>query len=458
MNFGFNDEQSEIKSTAKQFAQARFKSDAVRAQVESGGFDEALWKEICELGWAGIAISEEHGGQGLGMVELVILCEELGYAVAPTPFLSNACAGLALEWAGSDEQKGRLEGIATGESRGAIGSPEIFLDAEGAATPVIVDDERRPDPRSGLGQLRAARPDRRDPRLLEAVLDRRRGARGRPRRRHRPDERRGRGRADRDRAAGDGHGRRLRQGAAPVRPPDRRLPGRLARLRADALRRRGGALADLLRGLGRRCRARVAAARGGDGEGPRRATRPGRSSRPRSRSTAASASPGSTTCTSCSSGRGPTASCSAPPRSIASGSPISPAWPRRSSEPGTGPPAQVGWRRVVLAQGPDRRGAVPRLGRLLQQAARRAARDRHLRLRQHALRLGSALPGGDRHGRDAADGVGPDRTDRGLDLRRPRPAARAAPTRVESVAGSPPGRRCGPSSSPAAAPTSSSRR
>ncbi len=140
MNFGFNDEQSEIKSTAKQFAQARFKSDAVRAQVESGGFDEALWKEICELGWAGIAISEEHGGQGLGMVELVILCEELGYAVAPTPFLSNACAGLALEWAGSDEQKGRLEGIATGESRGAIGSPEVFLDAEGAAAPVIVDE------------------------------------------------------------------------------------------------------------------------------------------------------------------------------------------------------------------------------------------------------------------------------------------------------------------------------
>jgi alkylation response protein AidB-like acyl-CoA dehydrogenase len=141
MNFGFNDEQSEIKSTANGFAQNRFKSEAVREQVEKGGFDEGIWKELSELGWAGIAISEEHGGQGLGMVELAILLEELGYVVAPTPFLANACAGLALEWAGSDEQKSsHLEGIATGEARGAIGSPEVFIDAEGAATPVIVDE------------------------------------------------------------------------------------------------------------------------------------------------------------------------------------------------------------------------------------------------------------------------------------------------------------------------------
>ncbi len=144
MNFGFNDEQQEIKATAKSFAQSRFKPDVVRKQVESepGGFDEAVWKELSELGWAGIAVSEEHGGQGLGMVELVILCEELGYAVAPTPFLANACAGLALEWAGSDEQKAaHLGGIATGEARGAVGSPDVFLDAEGAAVPIVFDED-----------------------------------------------------------------------------------------------------------------------------------------------------------------------------------------------------------------------------------------------------------------------------------------------------------------------------
>jgi alkylation response protein AidB-like acyl-CoA dehydrogenase len=141
MNFGFNDEQSEIKSTAKSFAASRFKPDKVRELAESKSYDDALWKELSELGWAGIAISEENGGQGLGMVELAILCEELGYACAPTPFLSNACAGLALEWAGSDEQKSQyLEGIATGEARGAVGTSEVFVDAEGAAVAVALDD------------------------------------------------------------------------------------------------------------------------------------------------------------------------------------------------------------------------------------------------------------------------------------------------------------------------------
>ena len=138
MNFGFNDEQQEIKSTAKSFAASRFKPEAVRELAESKSYDDGVWKELCDLGWAGIAISEEHGGQGLGMVELAILAEELGYACAPTPFLANACAGLALEWAGSDDQKAaHLEGIATGEARGASGMADVCIDAEGASIVVI---------------------------------------------------------------------------------------------------------------------------------------------------------------------------------------------------------------------------------------------------------------------------------------------------------------------------------
>ena len=42
------------------------------------------------------------------MVELVILMEELGYALAPSPFFSNAAAGLLIQHAGSDEQKRAL--------------------------------------------------------------------------------------------------------------------------------------------------------------------------------------------------------------------------------------------------------------------------------------------------------------------------------------------------------------
>jgi alkylation response protein AidB-like acyl-CoA dehydrogenase len=138
MRFDFNDEQREIKDTARSFLSSRFKPEKVRELAEAGAYDEALWQELCELGWPGIAVAEEHGGQGLGMVELVILCEEIGHACAPLPFLSNAAAGLVIEAAGSDAQRERwLPGIATGEGRGAFGDPDVLVDGEGAACAVV---------------------------------------------------------------------------------------------------------------------------------------------------------------------------------------------------------------------------------------------------------------------------------------------------------------------------------
>src|SRR5215217_1890543 len=100
MDFGFNDEQREIKSTAREFIGARFGPEKVRELAESEApYDDASWKEMCELGWPGIAIAEEHGGQGLGVVELVIVQEELGYALAPSPMISNAFAGALIQGA-----------------------------------------------------------------------------------------------------------------------------------------------------------------------------------------------------------------------------------------------------------------------------------------------------------------------------------------------------------------------
>jgi alkylation response protein AidB-like acyl-CoA dehydrogenase len=148
VNFGFNDEQQEIKSTAREFLAARFKPEKVRELAESESYDDGLWAEICELGWPGIAIGEEHGGQGLGTVELAILCEEIGYACAPVPFLSNAIGGLILSGAGSDEQRERwLGGIASGERRAGVAAtaprdqPSLVMDAEGSAVLVLDDGD-----------------------------------------------------------------------------------------------------------------------------------------------------------------------------------------------------------------------------------------------------------------------------------------------------------------------------
>ncbi|MDX6667982.1 MAG: hypothetical protein QOK04_1362 [Solirubrobacteraceae bacterium] len=123
MNFGFNDEQEAIKRAARDFLAARYSLEEVRrlATEEERGFTDEQWTQLVELGWPGIFVDDEHGGQGLGVVELVILQEELGYALAPSPFFSDACAGLLLHAAGSDEQKREwLAPLAAGERRGTL--------------------------------------------------------------------------------------------------------------------------------------------------------------------------------------------------------------------------------------------------------------------------------------------------------------------------------------------------
>jgi alkylation response protein AidB-like acyl-CoA dehydrogenase len=147
LNFDFTDDQQAIKRTAKDFLASRYKAEKVRELAESGSYDDALWSEISELGWPGIFIPEEYGGQGLGVVELVIVMEELGYALAPSPFFSNAAAGLAILHGGSEEQKQRwLPGIAIGEQRGTVavvanGEAPLVPDADSAAVIVLVDGE-----------------------------------------------------------------------------------------------------------------------------------------------------------------------------------------------------------------------------------------------------------------------------------------------------------------------------
>jgi alkylation response protein AidB-like acyl-CoA dehydrogenase len=141
MRFTLSDDQQEIKRTAHDLLANRATMAKVRESAEAGTYDDALSRELGELGWPGIAVSEEHGGQGLGIVELAVLLEELGYACAPVPFLGGALAALAIEHAGSGEQRERwLPGLASGELRGALGiADQLIPDAPGADVVVVVD-------------------------------------------------------------------------------------------------------------------------------------------------------------------------------------------------------------------------------------------------------------------------------------------------------------------------------
>ena len=155
MDFGLSDDQREIQRTARELLADRAKPERVREHAEAGSTDEALWGELCELGWPGIAIAEEHGGQGLGQVELSILCEELGRSLAPVPFLPSAMAATVIQQDGSPEQRERwLPALAAGETIGALGEvrdgvAELVIGGREAGVFVLIEGD-------GSGRIVAA--------------------------------------------------------------------------------------------------------------------------------------------------------------------------------------------------------------------------------------------------------------------------------------------------------------
>jgi alkylation response protein AidB-like acyl-CoA dehydrogenase len=122
MNFEFSDDQRAIKRTAREFLEARYPLATVRRLAEDErGFTDEQWAELVELGWAGVIVPEESGGLGLGAVELIVIAEEMGYALAPSPWFSTTCAALMLDAAGTDAQRERWLGpLAEGEARGTL--------------------------------------------------------------------------------------------------------------------------------------------------------------------------------------------------------------------------------------------------------------------------------------------------------------------------------------------------
>ena len=143
MNFDFSDDQKALKDQARKFLADKSASRAVRAVLDDASisYDKQLWRGVAELGWLGAAIPEAHGGLGLGRLELCVLAEEIGRAVAPIPFSSTVYFfAEALMLAGNDAQKAaRLPAIAAGETVGC------FALSEGPGAPTAASIEARCD-------------------------------------------------------------------------------------------------------------------------------------------------------------------------------------------------------------------------------------------------------------------------------------------------------------------------
>jgi len=120
MNFGFNEEQELLRNTARKFFENECPSETVRRLMETPeGINAELWKKLAEQGWLGLIYPEQYDGMALGLVDLVVLMEEMGRAVAPGPYFSTVLlGGLAILEAGSDAQKKEwLQKIAAGDKR-----------------------------------------------------------------------------------------------------------------------------------------------------------------------------------------------------------------------------------------------------------------------------------------------------------------------------------------------------
>jgi alkylation response protein AidB-like acyl-CoA dehydrogenase len=136
MNFDLSEDQRTIKSTAREFLAARFPLSEVRrlALEDERGWTDAQWQEMVKLGWPEIA--------ELGTVEMIVVAEELGYALAPTP-LQSTWAAAAL---GAHLEGGR-GAVVIGDLSVDAGTADVLVDWDGrTVTGAHVDPVRALDP------------------------------------------------------------------------------------------------------------------------------------------------------------------------------------------------------------------------------------------------------------------------------------------------------------------------
>ena len=97
MNFGLSESQQILRSNAKKFFANECAPAEVRRIMETPtAHDAALHRKMADQGWAGIAIPEEQGGMGLGMIELAATFEQMGRAIVPGAFFSTVALAAEL--------------------------------------------------------------------------------------------------------------------------------------------------------------------------------------------------------------------------------------------------------------------------------------------------------------------------------------------------------------------------
>ena len=127
MDFEFSAEQLQLRNEARRYLADKCPTTVPRAVLEgAGAYDKGLWAGLAEMGFLGAAIPEEYGGLGLGYLELCVIAEELGRAIAPVPVSSSIfLVAEILKAAGTEAQKQAwLPKLASGEVIGTLAAIE----------------------------------------------------------------------------------------------------------------------------------------------------------------------------------------------------------------------------------------------------------------------------------------------------------------------------------------------
>jgi alkylation response protein AidB-like acyl-CoA dehydrogenase len=132
MDFELDEEQQMLRQAARDFFQAECDKAVLRELEESdSGHSARLWKKMAELGWAGIAVPEEYGGAGWGLLGLAVLFEEIGRAAFDSPLFATSLASLLILEGGTDSQREEiLPKVTSGELiiSLALAEPEVSND------------------------------------------------------------------------------------------------------------------------------------------------------------------------------------------------------------------------------------------------------------------------------------------------------------------------------------------
>jgi alkylation response protein AidB-like acyl-CoA dehydrogenase len=117
MDFDFTNDQEQLRDAVRKWVDKGYDFERRRAIVKAGGFDADAYRELAELGLAGLYVPEEHGGMGMGPVEGMVVMEELGRGIVLEPLAQTLIAGAILNgYAGDDVKSAWLPKIAAGEA------------------------------------------------------------------------------------------------------------------------------------------------------------------------------------------------------------------------------------------------------------------------------------------------------------------------------------------------------